>query len=104
MSDVKYDIALSLDKSSMDFYANATIKFQLSSDGITEADYKYIFLNFTNGGCKWICDDLIINQSMMIGTNTMFFNNRINFSPILKELLEITPKNEEGKHNMEVSI
>ena len=87
----------------MDFYGNATVKFQIS-DGITEADYKNVFFNFTNGGCKWICDDIIINQNMVQGTNTLFFNNRINMEPILKELLEITPKDEDGKYNMEISI
>ena len=40
----------------------------------------------------------------MVGTNTMFFNNRINFEPILKDLLEMTPKNEDGQYNMEISI
>jgi hypothetical protein len=44
----------------MDFYGNAIIKFQIA-DGIKEPDYKNVFLNFTNGGYKWICDDIIIN-------------------------------------------
>jgi hypothetical protein len=41
---------------------------------------------------------------MMQETKTLFFNNRINMEPILKELLEITPKDEDGKYNMEISI
>ena len=86
ISNVKYDIALSLDKSSLNYYGNANIHFQIK-EGIKEDDYKYVFLNFTKGGCKWISDDIIVNNSMMTGTNKLFYNNRINFSPVLKDFL-----------------
>lgn len=44
----------------MEFFGQAIIKFDVP-ETITKEDYKNVFLNFTNGGCSWISDDIIVN-------------------------------------------
>ena len=87
ISDIKYDIILALEKDSSSFFGQATITFKIPQN-LPKKDYEHIFLNFTNGGCQWISEDIVLNNMCIIDTTKVFYNNRINLIDVYDEIEE----------------
>ena len=69
---------------------------------INSESIKHVFLNFTKGGCQWLCDEIILNETELVETSKMFYNNRINFENVLDIMFETAHEIENDM--MEISL
>lgn len=102
ISDIRYDVVLALEKTSNSFFGQATIVFQLPKT-ITEQDLEYVFLNFTNGGCTWICDEIVLNQGALVDSSAVFQGNRIKLAGLLGQIKE-TSEQVNGRFKVELQV
>ena len=93
ISNITYDITLALNKETSSFFAQATITFDIDRK-LRKEDYKYVFLNFSNGDLNWICEDIVINNAFMAESSEMYYSNRINFEKVLDSIFEMMSEDE----------
>ena len=95
-------MTLALERTSSFFFGQATIVFHLPTT-VTEQDLEHVFLNFTNGGCTWICDEIVLNQGALLDSSAVFKGNRIRFAGLLGQIQD-TSEVVAGKYKVEIQV
>lgn len=102
VSDVRYEVYLTLEKKFTYFFAQYTVHFTLKSEGLTKDTLKNVFLNSSAlQAPEWIFS-VVLNGEHTIERDQVLKNQRICFDAMHDQLLSTSKKDKDG--NLRVSL